>query len=179
MQRSTLLAKARQENYEIDLSFKENVIRIAEGTNSYEAALISDYLRNLLILKGETFSFETVMSHPSKLEILKKAQEGGFKNYLYFISTESVDINMQRVVERVEKGGHRVDSQKIQERYFKSMELLSEMIPYCHRCFIFDNSLETGYRLIAEIIDGVEVVVHTDDSIPDWVKIYVFAKLGI
>jgi predicted ABC-type ATPase len=179
LQRSTLLAKVREENRQIDLSLTDNVIKIGQATSSYEAALIADYLRQLFIARAATFSFETVMSHPSKLETFRKAQEAGFKNYLYFISTESADINVRRVEERVQKGGHNVATQKIVERYSRSMELLSDMIPYCHRCFIFDNSLETNYSLIAEIVDNTDVIIHTDDEIPEWVEIYVFAKLGV
>ncbi|QEH40684.1 toxin [Chitinophaga sp. XS-30] len=179
LQHSTLFAKARQEGYQIDLTFSDNVIRIMESTNSYEAALIADYLRNLLIGKMETFSFETVMSHSSKLETFRKAHEAGFKIYLYYIATESPDISVRRVEERVKKGGHPVPPEKIVERYVRSLELLSDMIPYCHRCFIFDNSLDTGYRLILDVEDGERVTVQTEDAIPMWTDIYLLQKLGI
>jgi predicted ABC-type ATPase len=174
---STLLQKARAEGFNIDLRLSNNVITIGADSNSYEAALISEYLRRLLIAKGETFSFETVMSHPSKLDVLKSAHKSGFKNYLYFISTESADINVNRVTERVEKGGHPVNEQKIRERYVRSMELVADMLPYCHRCFFFDNSGD-AYRLIAEIIDGETLKIETND-IPTWFDTYVLKKLGI
>lgn len=177
LEQSTLLAKAREEGFNIDLKLSNNVITIGEDSNSYEAALISEYLRRLLIAKGETFSFETVMSHPSKLDILKNAYARGFKNYLYFISTESADISVNRVTERVKKGGHPVNEQKIRERYVRSMELVADMLPYCHRCFFFDNS-EDAYRLIAEIIDGETLKIETND-IPTWFDTYVLKKLGI
>lgn len=108
---STLKQKAEADGFTIDIKLSNNVITTGEDANSYEAALIAAYLRQLLIAKGETFSFETVMSHPSKLDVFRKALQGGFKNYLYFISTESADINVNRVQERVEKGGHPVDEQ--------------------------------------------------------------------
>jgi predicted ABC-type ATPase len=174
---STLLTKVKQEGFRIDLSLSNNVIRVEKDTNSYEAALIADYLRNLLIIKGETFSFETVMSHPSKLDTFIKAHKAGFKNYLYFIATDSAEISAKRVEERVEKGGHSVDTQKIIERYTKSLGLLSDMIPYCHRCYVLDNSMETGYRLILEIEDNDRIFIH-DDEIPVWVETYVLNKIS-
>jgi predicted ABC-type ATPase len=176
-QRSTLLTKAKQEGFDVSISFSNNVIKAAQQTNSYAAALIADFLRYLLLEKGDTFSFETVMSHSSKLEILQRAHKAGFKNYLYFISTESAAINVGRVAARVEKGGHPVEEQKIRDRYVRSMELLSSLIPYCHRCFILDNS-EDHYRLILEIVDGTTINV-VESIIPDWVDIYVLQKLGI
>lgn len=174
---STLLAKVKQDGFRIDLSLSNNVIRLEEDTNSYEAALIADYLRNLLIIKGESFSFETVMSHASKLDTFKKAHEAGFRNYLYFIATDSAEISAKRVQERVKKGGHSVDMQKIIERYTKSLELLSSMIPYCHRCYVLDNSMETGYNLILEIEDNEKIFVHNDE-IPVWVETYVLNKIS-
>lgn len=178
LESSTLFAKAKHEGLPVDLSLSNNVIRIGKDTNSYEAALIADYLRNLLIAKGETFSFETVMSHASKLDTFMKAHNAGFKNYLYFIATSSAEISAKRVEERVEKGGHSVDSRKIIERYTKSLELLSAMIPYCHRCYILDNSKETGYRLILEIEDNEKIFIHNDE-IPAWVETYVLNKIGV
>lgn len=172
---SSLNQKAVADGYQLNLSFANNVIKVPLPTNSYTAALIADLLRNLLLEKGATFSFETVMSHPSKLEMLQRAHANGFRNYLYFISTESESININRVAARVNKGGHPVDEQKIKERYFRSMDLLSAMIPYCYRCFILDNSGEQ-YRLILEIVEGKEIKVM-DDDIPGWVEEYVLEKL--
>lgn len=45
------------------------------------------------------------MSHPSKLQILEQALKSGYKNYLYFIATESPYVNIDRVSARVQKGG--------------------------------------------------------------------------
>ncbi|SEW40263.1 hypothetical protein [Chitinophaga arvensicola] len=177
LEQSTLLQKARAEGFTIDLKFSSNVITIGADSNSYEAALISEYLRRLLIEKGETFSFETVMSHSSKLDVLKSAHAAGFKNYLYFISTESADINVNRVKERVKKGGHPVNEQKIRERYVKSMDLVIDMLSYCHRCFFIDNSGDV-YRLIAEVVDGETLKIETNE-IPIWFDIYVLRKLGV
>ncbi len=70
LEQSTSLKKAKADAFEIDLSFSDNVIRIGVGTNSYEAVLIAEFLRQLLIEKGDTFSFETVMSHSSKIVIV-------------------------------------------------------------------------------------------------------------
>ncbi|HEY9260786.1 hypothetical protein [Chitinophaga sp.] len=57
------------------------------------------------------------------------------------------------------------------------MDLVADMIPYCHRCFFFDNSAN-AYRLIAEIIDGETMIIETND-IPAWFDTYVLKKLGV
>lgn len=175
---STLISKASAEGYHIDLKFSQNNILIGSGTNSYEAALISEYLRRLLLARGHTFSFETVMSHASKLQVLKDAQEAGYRTYLYFVGTVSVDININRVAERVEKGGHPVAEDKIRERYEKSMNLLYDALPYVNRCYLIDNSLNRRYQLVGEVTDGTIFNFHQAlSALPVWVTNYVLDKI--
>jgi predicted ABC-type ATPase len=177
LQQSSLYTKATQEGFQIGLSFSNNVIKVNKPVNSYAAALIAEYLRSLLIENDKTFSFETVMSHDSKLKVLQHAHRKGYKNYLYFISTESSDINVERVAARVKKGGHSVDEKKIRERYIRSMNLLSSMIPFCYRSFIIDNS-EEHFRLILEIENGTTIKV-IDDDVPVWIDSYLLKKLKV
>lgn len=55
--------------------------------------------------QGEDIIYETVFSHPSKLELIEKAREKGYFIRLFFICTESPRINIDRVAERYAKGG--------------------------------------------------------------------------
>lgn len=106
------------------------------------AQLIARYLREELLGQHPRFSFETVFSHPSNLEIMYRAVAAGYKVYLYFVATESVEINKYRVTLRVQQGGHYVDPDKIEQRYYRALQLLSEAAAICHRVYFFDNSLE-------------------------------------
>lgn len=98
-----------------------------------------------------------------------------YRNYLYFVATESPDINVLRVANRVAKGGHPVPEDKIRERYFRSLDLLADAIPHTYRCFIFDN---TGgeYRLFAEI-EQASLIHIMDEDLPIWFDRYVINKL--
>ncbi len=171
LQGHSLYQKATAQGYTIDLKCQDGIISNPNNTtHSYEASILTDFLRNELIQAGKKITFETVMSHPSKIETLKKAQELGYKNYLYFICTENVEINKARVAERVRSGGHNVPSQKTEERYFRSLELLPEAIKYSYRTFIFDNSEDTS-NLILDVYKGKKVTFQTEE-IPLWVDKY-------
>lgn len=61
-----------------------------------------------MLLLRRRFSFETVFSHPSNLEIMQEAVAQGYKVYLYYVSTEDPEINKYRVNLRVTQGGHSV-----------------------------------------------------------------------
>ncbi len=50
--------------------------------DSYAAAIIADFIRHLLISQKKDFSFETVMSHPKKVNFLEFAQTRGYTTYL-------------------------------------------------------------------------------------------------
>ena len=52
--------------------------------NSYIASVLVDFLRHHLLAKRLSFTFETVMSHQSKVDFLQEAQQQGFRTYLYF-----------------------------------------------------------------------------------------------
>ena len=43
-----------------------------------------------MIEAKRSFNFETVMSHPSKIEILLRAKAAGFANYLIFVGTDDL-----------------------------------------------------------------------------------------
>mgnify|MGYP003873400469 CR=1 FL=1 len=167
----SLIKKARNDGYKIDLYFENNsIINPDKNSHSYEAAFLADILRNELLSLGKKFAYETVMSHNSKIEFFKKSQQSGYKNYLYYISTESPIINVERVYQRVELGGHPVALKKIESRYYNSLLNLKEAVQNTYRSFIFDNS-GSKPSLVLEVYKGEEVTYYNDE-IPHWVDKY-------
>jgi predicted ABC-type ATPase len=130
------------------------------NSNPYYAAALSDIIRNRLVLNRKSFSFESVMSHYSKVDLLKYAQASGYRTYLYFVATDDVEINIERVKNRVNEGGHSVPIDKIRERYVRSISLLREAIRYTNRTYIFDNTGSESMKM-AEINEGKEMVLHS------------------
>jgi predicted ABC-type ATPase len=85
-QNHTLRKKAESQGYKIDLVLNgSTIVNLNNETNSYEAAIITDFLRHSLIEKGDDLTFETLMAHESKIKTLKKAHELGYRNYLYYV----------------------------------------------------------------------------------------------
>ena len=109
--------------------------------NSYFASLVADFIKHELLKEYQNFSFETVMSHPSKIKMIESANKKNYRTYLYFISTDDPSINYGRIVGRVKKGGHKVSSEKIKERYQRSLKLLNKAISKSYRAYIFDNTV--------------------------------------
>src|SRR5665647_419725 len=167
----SLLAKANEEGHSINIEIKENfIVDKAKDTHSYEASFAAAFVRWLLYKNNISFSFETVMSHHFKITELKRAQKNGYKIYLYFVCTDDAEINVNRVANRVEKGGHAVNANKIRSRYGKTLKNLYDAIKVANRVYLFDNSGQT-LELIAEIFDGaLQLKV---DNLPQWFINYV------
>lgn len=160
------------------LSVSKNVLQLKSKDipYAYLGAILSELIRNKCLELNSTFSFETVMSHASKLNFIRAANEKGFKTYLYFVCTESVEINIDRVQSRVELGGHPVPIDKIRSRYKKTLELLSEAVKLADRAFIFDNSEASRTILLAEKDEGqLRILVP---EVPRWFDTYVIQKLS-
>ncbi|MBK7225436.1 MAG: toxin [Saprospiraceae bacterium] len=112
--------------------------------------IIARYLREEMLRLKRRVSFETVFSHESNLDIMRRSVEAGYKVYLYFVSTESPEINKYRVKLRVAKNGHDVPPQKIEDRYYRSLKLMYKASQYVYQAFFFDNSKDNApFELVA------------------------------
>ncbi len=130
-----------------------------EGNLERVAQIVARFLRHALIKAKRRFSFETVFSHESNLDDMRLAMDAGYKVYLYFVGTESPEINKYRVALRVREGGHNVPSERIERRYYRSMQLLYRAAEIAYQAFFFDNSLDDEpYRLVGhfKLVAGVK-----------------------
>ena len=105
----------------------------------YTMDLVQDY-----ISKGKSFCYETVLSHPSKLDIVKQAKQNGYKIISVFVCTQSPQINIKRVQKRASQGGHDVPPEKIEQRYYKSIQNWQVLKTLSDEVYEFDNSQEKG-----------------------------------
>ena len=152
----------------------------AVEVNSYFASVASDFLRQKLMEQKISFTLETVMSHPSKIELLTQAQASGYRTYLYFVATDDPAINISRVKSRVKLGGHNVPEDRIETRYYRSLELLMDAIRHTNRAYVFDNSGDTQdkkHTWLAEITEGRELELKSN-QIPAWFKRAVLDKIA-
>lgn len=149
------------------LKFRDNKLDFSgDGVNSYLTSVASDFVRRKLLLSRQTFTFETVMSSPDKVEFLAEAQRRGYRTYLYYVATADPAINISRVENRVREGGHAVPVDKITNRYRRSLSLLREALKHTNRAYIFDNSSAES-EWVAEITDAERLEIKTD-SVPAW-----------
>jgi len=159
--------------FRLSFTFRANSVRLKlPAAVDRLAQIIADFLRKKLLQLRRKFSFETVFSHESKIDIMREAAAVGYKVYLYFVATESDEINKFRVKARVEKGGHDVPEHKIEKRYKRSLELLYDACQSAYQVFFFDNSVDgRGSLMFAhfKILKGAKQWDASDpDTWPEW-----------
>lgn len=170
----SLIETANKKSFQISLEIKENfILSLSKNPNSYEGSLISSFLREKLLKENKSFCFETVMSHVSKLDDIKEANSSGYVSYLYFVCIDDPEVNISRVENRVQKGGHAVDSEIIKNRYTRTLKNLFPAIEISNKAYLFDNSGEK-LTLIAEIHDAKSLKLYiNEEDFPNWFKEFV------
>lgn len=122
-----------------------------------------------LMQAGTDYCFETVMSHPSHVEHLFDARAHGYTVQLMYVALEDPKLNIWRVTERVESGGHGVPVAKIQKRFYRSINNLALAIFAAHDALIFDNSsTEKPFDLIASVEDEKLKLERDWFELPRW-----------
>ncbi len=141
----------------------------APEMHSYDAAMLAAQIRSQLLQEGQSFCFETVFSHPSKIDFVAQAKTMGYEIILVFIHLEIVSLNQARIAQRVSEGGHNVPNEKVIDRIPRVLKLIKQVIPLCNQTYILDNSrTDNPFQQIAVICDGQLKLKHT--IIPQWCR---------
>lgn len=144
----------------------------APETHSYEAAKIAENLRNSLLEQGKNFCFETVFSHPSKIDFVAKAKALGYQIILVFIHLEISSLNKARVHQRIETGGHAVPEDKIEARIPRTMDNVRDALPLCDDIWILDNSSASEpFKKVLRIQGGS--CSELMNPLPEWARVFV------
>lgn len=142
------------------LKKNDNVDRIAQ--------LLTQFICAELMRTRKKFSFETVFSDPSKLQVMEQANKLGYKTYLYFISTNDPVINKDRVRLRVKQGGHDVPERTIEDRYYRSLRNLLPAIKLAYHAFVYDNTRTPVMFAEYKLVSGQPTWWFDRAKTPEW-----------
>ena len=94
-----------------------------------------------LLEKGETFSIETTLATKSYINLVRRAHSKGYTVRLLFFWLNSPELALQRVAERVAKGGHNIPVPIIKRRYVLGISNLFKLfMNEVDYWTIYDNS---------------------------------------
>lgn len=122
-------------------------------------------------------AFETTLGGHSIPFELMRALAMGRRLAILFVGLSSVDLHLQRVAERVARGGHGIPDDKVRARFIRSRENLLSFIGTKADLRVWDNSEQSADgrprpRLIFSITDQKLVLPpqHDPFAVPAWVK---------
>ena len=135
-----------------------------------EAARLAAERRATLLAEGRTFVAETVFSHESKLDLVRDAQQRGFRVILYHIHVNTPELAKARVATRIHQGGHSVPADKIDARFDRTLRLIPRAAAEADLTLVFDNSgkAETTHIHVLTLERGRVVTIR--EPVPDWVE---------
>ncbi|MCU7813959.1 MAG: zeta toxin family protein [Candidatus Thiodiazotropha sp. (ex Lucinoma kastoroae)] len=137
--------------------------------HSYDAAMLAEQMRTNLLLGGASFCFETVYSHPSKIDFVAHAKALGYEVIMVMIHLQCVELNQARVAERVSEGGHSVPEEKVSSRIPRTLQHVKASIPLCDRIQIYDNSFEDDpFKPVLALNNGS--LVRYINPLPGWAE---------
>ncbi len=138
---------------------------------SYQAARLAEILRYEQLEAGNSFCFETVFSHPSKIDFIARAKALGYQIILVVIHVGNSALNRARVAQRVVEGGHFVPDEKVVARIPRMLTHVRQAIVLCDQVRVLDNSrLDQPFAPVLTIRHG-QRLIHMD-PLPEWANAF-------
>ena len=114
--------------------------------------------------KGISFTQETTLSGGYARKLARRAKEAGYYIRLYYVGLDTVQESLQRIQNRVRKGGHDIPRQDVESRFSHRFADVAKVLPYCDEARFFDN--DNGFELVAEYRNGE--ILPIGHSRPEW-----------
>ena len=111
--------------------------------------------------RREDFAIETTLASRSLAPRVRRLQEAGYEFQLLFFWLASPELNIQRVAERVQRGGHHIPEDVIRRRYVAGLKNFFNLYkPLANDWRAYNNTESGKTLLVAEQRLGQAEVVH-------------------
>ena len=170
--KSTLYSSEKLDN-DIKNSIRINTDEIVKkigiwknNSDQIRAAKIAINLRNECFQYDKSFNEETTLTGKTILKTINKAKELGYELQLFYVGVNNPEIAKERIKIRVEKGGHNIENDVVEKRYYESLTNLKEIISKFDKVYLYDNSKK--YKNIFSFSNN-KILFKSNESI-SWAK---------
>ncbi len=141
----------------------------------------------MAITRSLAFHFETTLGGNTIPDLLLRAAIGGTPVRVFYVGLANPELHLERVRQRVARGGHDIPEAKIRERWEKSLFNLIRLLPHLAELRVFDNSFAadpaTGQApmplLVLAMRDGIILQMAEPSATPVWAKPLLAAALRL
>ncbi len=114
----------------------------------------------------KSFAVETTLRTAASIRQAGLAAQRGFRTEMNFVATASPDVNIARVTQRAQAGGHAASEGEVRDIYAKSLANLGEAVRSFDRCTVYDATPTWVPPRIAATSTAGQVVLEQDA--PEW-----------
>jgi len=147
-----------------------NADNIAAGISPFQPGKVAIEAGRLMLKRIDDlikmkvdFAIETTLSGHNYITKLKEFKENGYEVILIYVWLNSPILAIERIKNRVTKGGHFIEDEIVIRRYHRGLKnLFQHFIPVCEYWSIYDNSTQNTF-MIAEGIKDLEIEVINKD----------------
>lgn len=126
-------------------------------------------MRDNCLQERQNFVIETVLSPNSSVRLIHQALEQNYKTRLFYIGTNDTQINIDRVKERFDQGGHNIPRDTIIKRYNRSLDNLLKVIRMADDGFIIDSTENNKqFNVVLRAKKGIIIKTRPFDKQPQW-----------
>ena len=136
------------------------------NSDQIRAAKIAINLRNECFQYDKSFNEETTLTGKTILKTINKAKELGYELQLFYVGVNNPEIAKERIKIRVEKGGHNIENDVVEKRYYESLTNLKGIISKFDKVYLYDNSKK--YKNIFSFSNN-KILFKSNESI-SWAK---------
>jgi predicted ABC-type ATPase len=121
-----------------------------------------------------SFAVDTTLRSDAAIRQAEAANAAGFSTMLFFLATDDVRLNIERIAARGRMGGHSSPEADIRAIYAASMANLPRAVAVFSRVECFDNS-PRGASPVRVLAFDRGSVIYRSDPLPAWAAALVSA----
>ena len=115
-----------------------------------------------------SFTQETTLAGHRTVRTIKQARKQGYYVTMYYVGLNSMEESVNRIANRVRKGGHNIPSDDVKRRFDRRIKSLESVLPLCDEVIFYDN--ENGFVKVAEIKNNK--FQYSNGYKPQWIVDY-------
>lgn len=155
-----------------------NADEIARGLSPFQPESVAVQAGRIMLeridelLKAEkTFAFETTLASRSYVHTIKRAKELGYTITLLYMWLPSPEMAIERVKQRVARGGHHIPDETVIGRYYGGIRNLFQLYMPVVDYWIISDTSESMYKIVADGFGKKETQLY-DEAIFNKMKSY-------
>jgi predicted ABC-type ATPase len=118
------------------------------------------------IERGQSFAVETTLRTTAAIDQARLAHQHGFLTLLRFVATDSLDVNVARVLQRAQGGGHGASERDIRAIHEAGVKNLANALAVFDRARVYDSSAPWTAPLLVATTRSGRVIRH--GASPTW-----------